>query len=150
MKCATINIDIEPILILVMTVRKREKFELPKIAGIDSCIPLTSVAVGRIAQAVAVDPNSHQVWVANELDNNVSVITPSPNGYASMNVQVGGAPVAIAIDGSGKAYVANLNTSTLSIIDPATIIFCEHGYCDTRTVCNRLRGRNKHSHCMFF
>jgi YVTN family beta-propeller protein len=79
----------------------------------------TSIPVGRDAGAVAVDPNSHTVYVANTADNTVSIITPSSSGYSTSTVQVGAEPFGIAIAGNGKAYVSNYASASVSIIDPS-------------------------------
>ncbi|GAA2235185.1 hypothetical protein GCM10009851_20260 [Herbiconiux moechotypicola] len=74
---------------------------------------------------VAVDPRSHQAYVANTFEGTVSVIdtvsrevtATIPHGATS----IGDGPSSVAIDEAGrKAYVVNYNSDTVSVIDIPT------------------------------
>lgn len=89
-------------------------------SGAVRSVLLGTTNVGKGASALAVD-NSGRVWVANSLDNTVSVIDPT-TGLVS-TIAVGGLPSAIAFGsgpagGSGSyAYVANTTSNSVSVID---------------------------------
>ena len=58
------------------------------------------------------------IYIANYLDNTVSVIDPT-NNTATGTVPVGLGPVGVAFNGT-NIYVANYTDDTVSVIDPAT------------------------------
>jgi YVTN family beta-propeller protein len=85
--------------------------------------------VGSGPTAIAVDPATRTVYVANYNDNTVSVVNSatcnaqdtSGCGKAPPTAPVGNAPVAIAVDAAvGTLYVANIDDNTLSMINKAT------------------------------
>jgi serine/threonine-protein kinase len=72
----------------------------------------TTVQVGNTPSSVAVDPSSHNVYVANFVDGTVDVISPS-QGYALTHTISTGpytGPTALVLDSSGKVYAASQNT----------------------------------------
>jgi YVTN family beta-propeller protein len=88
---------------------------------------VTTVTVGEDPSALAVTPDSKEVYVANFLSNTVTVIDASLNTVVA-TIPVGTEPAAIAItpDG-GTAFVSNFFDNTVSVISTST-----------HTVTNRL------------
>ena len=94
--------------------------------------PWPTVTVGNEPSALAVDPATHTVYVANIDDNTVSVIdgrtcngrTSAGCGQTGTTVPVGSMPIGIFADGSNHTvYVANFNNfneGTVSMIDTTT------------------------------
>ena len=81
----------------------------------------TTIAVGGGPSALAADPTSGDIFVANTLSNTVTVI----NGVSQVgdDVQVGGGPHAIAFNpANGYAYVANSVSATVSILNGTTLL----------------------------
>ncbi len=80
-----------------------------------------TVPVGDQPDALAIDPSSGDVWVANALSDNVTVIDPSTETTVA-SIPVGSFPDAIAfVQGAGIAYVANLESGNLSIVDVSSL-----------------------------
>jgi YVTN family beta-propeller protein len=89
-----------------------------------------TVQVGNTPSSVAVDPSSHNVYVANFVDGTVDVISPS-QGYALTHTISTGpytGPTALVLDSSGKVYAASQNTHStpsnplpgyVDVIDPS-------------------------------
>jgi YVTN family beta-propeller protein len=85
-----------------------------------SSTQVTAVRVGSGPDAIAVDQVTGNVFVANGLDNTVSVIDGSSNEVVKV-VGVGSFPDGIAEDpSSGEVFVANGFDNTVSVIDEAT------------------------------
>jgi YVTN family beta-propeller protein len=91
--------------------------------------PLPRVLVGSGPQAVVLDSVTHTAYVANENDNDLSVInTRSCNardtaGCAQVPVTVaaGKGPTALAVDqATGTIYVADVASDTVSVVNGAT------------------------------
>jgi YVTN family beta-propeller protein len=79
----------------------------------------TSIQVGRNPAAIAVNPATHHVYVANFGSNSVTVIDESSRNATA--VQVGSGPRAIAVNSAtNKVYVANGNGDTVTLIDGTT------------------------------
>jgi len=87
------------------------------------------VPVGSNPWALTVDQALHTVYVANNLDETLSVInTDTCNGsvHSSCSIrppttQVGGGPQAVALDPSTNAvYTANFNDNTVSVVNAGT------------------------------
>jgi len=79
--------------------------------------PVRSVSVGRAPQAIAVDPTTHRVFVANMSSNTVSVLD-SRDGRVLRTVPVGMSPSVVAVDGrTQRVFVANVTTRTVSVLD---------------------------------
>lgn len=81
---------------------------------LSSAAPL---AVGSKPQGMAVTPDGTKLFVANNLDNSVSVITTEGNSVATIS-SVGLAPMGMAISPDGShAYVANSGGNSVSVIN---------------------------------
>src|SRR5437879_1504861 len=81
---------------------------------------VATLTVGRAPHAVAYDSSKGEIFVANQNDSNVSVISDMTNTTVA-TVTVGRAPSAIAYDSSmGEVFVANYNDSTVSVISDAS------------------------------
>jgi YVTN family beta-propeller protein len=80
---------------------------------------VASPTVGKGPRAVAVNPVTNQVYVANYPSGTVSVIDGATNAVTT--VTVGSQPGAVAVNPvTDKVYVANANGGTVSVIDGAT------------------------------
>ncbi len=80
---------------------------------------LTSVGTGSQPVALAINPLTGRVYVANQGSNNVTVIDEATDSTAT--VSVGGYPSAIAVSPStNKIYVANANSNNVTVIDGAS------------------------------
>ncbi|WP_188555355.1 Ig-like domain repeat protein [Edaphobacter dinghuensis] len=80
----------------------------------------STIAVGNDPTALAVDPASGRLYVANTADATVTVIDGSSSSVL-FTIKVGRSPVAIAVNSvTGKAYVANRDDNTVTIIDADT------------------------------
>ncbi len=78
---------------------------------------LHSAPVGRAPQALAVDPATQRVFVANMTSNTVSVLD-SRSGRLVHTVPVGVSPSAVAVDvRTHRVFVANAMARTVSILD---------------------------------
>ena len=87
-----------------------------------------TVRVGANPVGIAADTSTHTIYVANTGDNTVSVIdarrctATEPTGcrQSPPAIPVGGAPLAVAVDGATRTvYVSNLADGTVSMIDAA-------------------------------
>ena len=77
----------------------------------------STVGVGEIPCAVAVDSTSGKVFVANYASNNVTVIDRAANSVVG-TMKVDARPQAIAVDsGNHRVYVASLHAGTTTILD---------------------------------
>src|SRR6185437_2482760 len=73
------------------------------------------VSVGTDPYAVAVDPATNMIYVANNGNNTVSVIDGTTNTVTP--VSVGAQPWAVAVDpNTNKVYVTNISDNTVSVI----------------------------------
>jgi YVTN family beta-propeller protein len=80
----------------------------------------TTVAVGTSPLGVAVNPNTYTIYVANSVDNTVSVINEALDTVEA-TISVGNTPVGVAVDpGTNTVYVTNHNSNSVSVIDGAT------------------------------
>ena len=78
---------------------------------------MTTIGVGNHPDAVAVNPYTHNAYVANRTDGTVSVIdetSGSPTGTVTATIPVGNSPDAVAVDpfapfpSDGNVYVASV------------------------------------------
>ncbi len=77
---------------------------------------ILNVSVGRDPRDVAYDSGRGEVFSANELSANVSVISDSDNEVVA-TVPVGASPSGVAYDsGTGQVFVANYNSHNVSVI----------------------------------
>jgi len=80
---------------------------------------LGAVAAGDEPGAVAVNPVTNKIYVANAGSNNVTVIDGATN--ATTLVPTGTNPIAIAVNSAtNKIYVANRDSGSVTVIDGAT------------------------------
>jgi YVTN family beta-propeller protein len=113
------------------------------------CAPVGTVRVGPAPAAVAVDPGTDTVYVANTHDGTltkgpgtVSVVDGSrcngtdPSGCASQaerHVTVGQDPIGVAVDPNNHSvYVSNANDDTVSIINANSCNRVQISGCNTR------------------
>lgn len=76
-----------------------------------------TVAVGVVPEAVAVDPRTHHVFVANWGDNTVSMLD-ADSGRVVRVAAVGHTPSAVVVDGrAAHAFVLNSNPGSVSVLD---------------------------------
>jgi YVTN family beta-propeller protein len=79
----------------------------------------TTVAVGTYPLALALNPVTNKIYVANYQSANVTVIDGATNGTAT--VPAGANPQTLAVNPvTDKVYVANRLSSTVTVIDGAT------------------------------
>ncbi|MBU1355695.1 MAG: T9SS type A sorting domain-containing protein, partial [Candidatus Edwardsbacteria bacterium] len=79
----------------------------------------TTVAAGNAPNAVAVNPVTNKIYVANRSSNNVTVIDGATNGTTT--VAAGNAPNAVAVNPvTNKIYVANRSSNNVTVIDGVT------------------------------
>ena len=81
---------------------------------------VTTIPVGTSPVAVAADPITNKVYVANFVSNTVTVIDGKTNQMIS-NIPVGKSPNWVAINSRmGKVYVVNSVSDTVSVINETT------------------------------
>ena len=79
----------------------------------------TTVSAGTEPLAVAVNPVTNKIYVANNSSNNVTVIDGATNSTSTINA--GTAPRFVAVNPvTNKIYVANAGSNTVTVIDGAT------------------------------
>jgi YVTN family beta-propeller protein len=79
----------------------------------------TTVSVGSAPFAVAVNPVTNQIYVANDNSNTVTVINGATN--ATTTVSAGSAPSAVAANPvTNQIYVTNAASNTVTVINGAT------------------------------
>ena len=79
----------------------------------------TTVTAGTVPFAVAVNPVTNKIYVANNSSNDVTVIDGATN--TTSTVTAGTGPTAVAVNPvTNKIYVANLNSNNVTVIDGAT------------------------------
>src|SRR5579859_6714628 len=77
-----------------------------------------TVNAGTNPFAVATNPITGQIYVANRMSDNVSVIDGATNAVSTVNA--GSFPVAVAVNlASNRIYVANQKSNTVTVIDAA-------------------------------
>ena len=96
-------------------VTRIENMDIAEI-GPDSPNPRV-LSAGAIPCAIAVNPQTNQLYVANYRDDTVSIINAA-TGRKSATVPVGRHPKAIAFDaGRNRVYVANTSDGTVTVIN---------------------------------
>jgi YVTN family beta-propeller protein len=83
------------------------------------------ITVGNLPVGVVVTPNGNFAYVANELDNTVSVINTTTNTVVGAPIPVGPHPFGVAITPNGQfVYVSNsgnlVGSNSVSVIDTTT------------------------------
>jgi YVTN family beta-propeller protein len=90
----------------------------PKIAYADN--PILSLPSGAYPYALAVNPNTNTIYVADYRLNVVSVINGSTNTVMA-TVSVGGDPSSVAVNpNTNTIYVANSSSNSVSVINGST------------------------------
>ncbi len=80
---------------------------------------VATVPVGSDPRAIAVDPSTNHIYVANESSDSVTVVDGAT--HATSTVPVGRRPQYMALNPTtAKVYVSSGADSTLAVIDPAT------------------------------
>jgi YVTN family beta-propeller protein len=88
--------------------------------SVNSDAGINSVQVGTDPFAIAIDPTTHKVYVANRDSNTVSVINETTDKVIGKPITVG-TPTAIAIDPTThKVYVTNFVSNTTLVINETT------------------------------
>jgi len=88
--------------------------------GLRGSFVVRSVPVGKTPQALAVDPNTGRVFVANGDSNTVSVLD-ARTGAVIRTTPVGQTPQAVAVDRvTGRAFVVNSSSNTVSVLAAST------------------------------
>ena len=99
-------------------------FIQPSIAYEDACAKGAVFQIGRSPNAVAVDPSTNVVYIANSASNTVSVINcnvPRGQNFMPNTVTVGGFPMGVAVNPSTHMiYVTSRDYNTISVIDGKT------------------------------
>src|SRR5437899_36581 len=79
----------------------------------------TTVPAGTGPWAVAVNPVTNRIYVANYDNNSVTVIDGATN--STTTVAAGEYPIAVAVNpATNRIYVANYNSNDVTVIDGAT------------------------------
>src|SRR5688572_21705252 len=79
----------------------------------------STIAVGTTPSAIAVNPVTNKVYVANDGSNNVSVIDGAT--HTSTPVAVGNRPLWLAVNPeTNRVFVGNFGDSNVSVINGAT------------------------------
>ena len=90
------------------------------ISSPDTAPLVATVAVGRYPICMAVNPSTNRIYVANEGNDNVSVIDGASNAVVA-TVPVGSYPLGVAVNPStNRIYVANYCSGNVSVIDGAS------------------------------
>jgi YVTN family beta-propeller protein len=90
-----------------------------QIPNVDNQPVTTAVAVGQDPVALAANPVTDKIYVANQGSNSVTVIDGATN--ATTSIPVGPAPSALALNTvTNKIYIANSGSGTVTVIDGAT------------------------------
>jgi YVTN family beta-propeller protein len=77
---------------------------------------LTTIATGSRPVAVAINPTTSKLYVANKNSNNVTVIDEAT--YSTSTVPVGAYPTAVAVkSATNKIYIANQESNNVTVID---------------------------------
>lgn len=87
-------------------------------------VPIATVPVGDSPVAIAVNPLSHRVFVANYYGNSVSIIDGASD-VVTATVSTGDTSIPIAVIANplatpAKAYVANFWANTITVLDEST------------------------------
>ena len=80
---------------------------------------LTTIATGSKPVALAMNPATNKLYVANQNSNSVTVINEAT--YSTATIPVGALPTAIAVNpATNKIYVTNQNSNNVTVIDGAS------------------------------
>ena len=101
-----------------------------------TAFPMTTIGVGHGPTAVAVNPYTHYVYVANSNDGTVSVIDETGDthtGTMTAIIGVGSEPSAVAVDpfapfpSDNNVYVTNFHDNTVSVINESGDVLTHTG-----------------------
>ncbi|MGA9941631.1 MAG: YncE family protein [Nitrososphaeraceae archaeon] len=91
---------------------------LYEITNQSSSKQIAHIPVGNAPETIGVNPHTNMMYVANYLDNTVSVIDGENNTKIGDDIPVGSSPEAIGVnEDTNTIYVANLDNNTVSVID---------------------------------
>src|ERR1700746_3870449 len=88
---------------------------------VPSFVAVTTVPVGTTPYAVAVNPVTNRIYVANQGSNNVTVIDGATNTTTTVTDPNATAAFSVAVNPVTKnIYVANQGSANVTVIDGAT------------------------------
>src|SRR5580658_7200006 len=88
---------------------------LSPILGAQAQTITATLATGQSPTAIAVNPATDMIYVANKSDDTVSIINGATNAITT--VAVGTSPSALAANpNTGKTYVANYGSNSVTVI----------------------------------
>src|SRR6476620_7076988 len=91
---------------------------LYEITNQSSSKQIAHIPVGNAPETIGVNPHTNMMYVANYIDNTVSVIDGENNTKIGNDIPVGSSPEAIGVnEDTNTIYVANLDNNTVSVID---------------------------------
>src|SRR6476661_1159837 len=91
---------------------------LYEITNQSSSKQIAHIPIGNAPETIGVNPHTNMMYVANYLDNTVSVIDGENNTKIGNDIPVGSSPEAIGVnEDTNTIYVANLDNNTVSVID---------------------------------
>src|SRR6476620_9485731 len=91
---------------------------LYEIANQSSSKQIAHIPVGNAPETIGVNSYTNTMYVANYLDNTVSVIDGENHTKIGNDIPVGSSPEAIGVnEDTNTIYVTNLNNNTVSVID---------------------------------
>ncbi|RAV21406.1 S-layer homology domain-containing protein [Paenibacillus contaminans] len=93
------------------------------VSQVSAAASSTNVAAGRGPHAVAVNPVTSRIYVANADSDSVTVLEDTYGGgvVTVANIDVGTTPYALAVNPvTNKIYVANADSDTVTVIDGVT------------------------------
>ncbi len=83
-------------------------------------IPAQTVFAGQFPNAVAVNPVTNKIYIANSGSNNVTVVDGATNTFTTVNDTHATSPVAIAVNSlTNMVYVANSGSNNVSVFSGA-------------------------------
>ena len=83
-------------------------------------IPPQTVFAGQFPNAVAVNPVTNKIYIANSGSNNVTVVDGATNTFTTINDTHATTPVAIAVNSlTNMVYVANSGSNNVSVFSGA-------------------------------
>ena len=95
-------------------------FALSFAATAQAQIPGQTVFAGQLPNAVAVNPVTNKIYIANSGSNNVTVVDGATNTFTTINDTHATTPVAIAVNSlTNLVYVANSGSNNVSVFSGA-------------------------------
>lgn len=85
------------------------------------------ITVGKTPLFLRVDTLRNKVYVANTVDNSISVIDTINNSKVEGDIKVGNGPIGIGVDtDTHTVYVTNQNDNNVSVIDTINELMTGH------------------------